>query len=511
MDFAIIAVDLFVVSFDSMLGDVSFLRLIRLLRLARIFILFQLFPELRLLVAGLAGACKSIVWGAALLGLILIMWSILAVQVIHPLNVEIAQSGAYHNCERCPRAFETCFRSLLTLIQQVVAGDAWGQVSLPIMEAYPLSAIFFLGVLLSVGLAIMNLILAVVVNVAISERDRLQEDIKERSWEKSSSDEQALLDACKTLEEGEGRQWDGTVSLEKMVQSCRSNEEFSDNLESYGVSEDDLCVMNEILDPNKTGKIQFQKFVDGVYRLKNFDQVYMLTSMRRTVGEMKHEMKRMKQEMKKAAFSTNEVEDDRCPDDAEKRRAQTKAKIAEAARKQEWLRLVSRAGDCETQDRTGQDLEETSTITGNSSEPGSTSFTTKTSECSAYVRMNGKQASQKATHVSDRGLDVEGMLSQHLAAMQHMHERYMKVIETVGLSLSPTLAPLDVDGSAAECKQAAPWETASPSQTGERMAGVQGGQYWRHNVADMELPSNKACLREDAACNDVSSLFRREL
>ena len=116
------------------------------------------------------GSFRAIMWGTVLLAFVLLVWAIIAVQFIHPLNKKLA----HLDCERCPRAYESVLQSTLTFSQQIVAGDSWGQATVPVIEAYPFSALYFMGVFLTVAVAVMNLILGVVVNVASSEHDRLR-------------------------------------------------------------------------------------------------------------------------------------------------------------------------------------------------------------------------------------------------------------------------------------------------------------------------------------------------
>merc|ERR1719491_2733000 len=110
----------------------------------------------------------------------MLIWSVIAVQFIHPINKEIAErDNVYAQCSLCPHAFESTFQAALTFCTQIVAGDSWGREAVPIIENYPLTAFFFAGVYCSVGLATLNLILGVVVNVATEERERLVRQIAE--------------------------------------------------------------------------------------------------------------------------------------------------------------------------------------------------------------------------------------------------------------------------------------------------------------------------------------------
>merc|ERR1719420_1619479 len=105
-------------------------------------------------------------FGGIVLSALLGFFSILATQVIHPFNVEIA----YPDCERCPRGFQSTKDSMLTLYQQVVAGDSWGLLGVPVVEAHWAGMLLPL-VQLVIGIGAMNLILAVVVDRAVEARE----------------------------------------------------------------------------------------------------------------------------------------------------------------------------------------------------------------------------------------------------------------------------------------------------------------------------------------------------
>lgn len=50
------------------------------------------------------------------------------------MNERVASKGLYDGCERCPRAFKSTFNSALTFTQQIVTGDSWGTISIPVIE-----------------------------------------------------------------------------------------------------------------------------------------------------------------------------------------------------------------------------------------------------------------------------------------------------------------------------------------------------------------------------------------
>lgn len=169
MDFAIVLADVVMIPLEESLGSVpamSMLRIFRLVRLTRAFRAASMFPELKLLLLGFASAIKAIFWGIMMIVLQLTVWSILAVQLLNPINQELTEHYERVGCDRCPHAFESVWMSFLTFFQQVVAGDSWGEVSLPVLQYAPWAILILLPVLVSTQLGMLNLILAVICQAA---------------------------------------------------------------------------------------------------------------------------------------------------------------------------------------------------------------------------------------------------------------------------------------------------------------------------------------------------------
>ena len=84
------------------------------------------------------------------------VWAILGVQLIHPIQAEI---WADTDCEWCKGAFGSVWNASLTIFMTVVAADNWGEVAIPIIDRQPWTFLWFLIVLVTVQLAMLNLIL----------------------------------------------------------------------------------------------------------------------------------------------------------------------------------------------------------------------------------------------------------------------------------------------------------------------------------------------------------------
>lgn len=290
-DFGVIAID----SFFSLLEvfglsfvNVSMLRILRLSRLARATKVFRMFPELKLMMAGLTGAVNAIFWGSVLLFIALLVWSVLAVQFIHPLNKAVhLETNIYDGCPRCPHAFESTFQACLTFTTQIVAGDSWGRETQPIIEYAPVSAVFFLTVYISVGLAIMNLILGVVVNVATEARDRL---LREEADEKLLCENESLstlLVMCQEMDD------DGNdeLTFEEIREGFDANKAFRDTLADMDIGRDDLQIVWTILDSDKSGTVTSKEFVNQIYKMKNSDSQFMLAYIKFYITEIKDKLR----------------------------------------------------------------------------------------------------------------------------------------------------------------------------------------------------------------------------
>merc|ERR1719327_1879266 len=143
--------------------------------------------------------------------MVLLVWGILAVHLIHPINQRVADKGFYDGCERCPRAFSTVFDSMLTFWKQLVAGDSWGTLSEPIIDENRWTSLFFMLVLVTVSLTMLNCILAVVVEAgaaaaAADDHDKAVE--REKMVLKA---EEKLIDLCQGLDSD----CDGVLSFEE--------------------------------------------------------------------------------------------------------------------------------------------------------------------------------------------------------------------------------------------------------------------------------------------------------
>jgi len=275
--------DSVVVLFDILLALLEFagaeattrfsaLRMFRIIKVGRALHTLEMFSELHLMMKGLASAMKSMFWGLVFTVVILLGWSILATQVMHPLNAELFESGAYGDCDRCGRAFKTVWQSFLTFTQQIIAGDSWGAVTVPMIETYPWTGFYFGAVLVSVNLLVINMLLAAVCDSATQARigsmkEQELQALKAKVKEMQEARE-ILVRLCGEIDQDHS----GNITLEELERGVETNTELRDTLTLMGVVGSDLKAVFNIMDSDSSGEVDYHEFANELMKMKSDDE-----------------------------------------------------------------------------------------------------------------------------------------------------------------------------------------------------------------------------------------------
>ena len=135
------------------------LRLVRILRVTRVLRRTGGFRELQKLIRMLSTCLKTLFWSFIFCFIIMTIWALLIVELVNPLMAIVnRETGVFNECEQCLKSTTSVMRANVLLFKTVIAGDSWGQIAVPLVEAYPLTAIIFMGSLLTLVFCVMNLI-----------------------------------------------------------------------------------------------------------------------------------------------------------------------------------------------------------------------------------------------------------------------------------------------------------------------------------------------------------------
>jgi voltage-gated sodium channel len=133
------------------------LRLLRLLRLLRV---ISFLPELRFVIEALIESLKKSIYVLILIFIMLYIYAVAGV-----ILFESIEGGR----------FEDLGEAIITLIQ-IMTLSGWEDVMLPILELRPMSWIYFISFVVLSSIIVLNLFVAILVDVVAERRKRVTED-----------------------------------------------------------------------------------------------------------------------------------------------------------------------------------------------------------------------------------------------------------------------------------------------------------------------------------------------
>ena len=131
----------------------SFL-LLRLLRVFRVLRIISIIPELKLIIEALIDSIKRVFYVSLLLFIILYIYATIG-SIIFGGNI--------------PTRWNNVGVSMITLFQ-VLTLSSWEQVMLPLQEIYWWAWIYFFSFIIICGITMLNLLIAVLVDVVINQK-----------------------------------------------------------------------------------------------------------------------------------------------------------------------------------------------------------------------------------------------------------------------------------------------------------------------------------------------------
>lgn len=231
----------------------SLLRIFRVLRLLRTFRVFKKVPELYGMLRGFVSAMQSMLWGFLMLVIMLLLWAVLSVELIHPISLEVHEKE-----DQCLAAFGSVWSCFLLFFQTLVAGDSWGECTVPIIKREMWTFIPFGGALVSVQLGFMNLILAVIVDRASAAK---AEDVEEKMKERQKAQRKAAKKLAVIFSDIDVN-GDGTISLAELFDGYDGNQDMQEHFAKMDLDKDDLAGLFEFLDEGSTGELSYECFMD---------------------------------------------------------------------------------------------------------------------------------------------------------------------------------------------------------------------------------------------------------
>lgn len=258
---------------------VTLLRMFRLVRVVRALRFLISVPEFYLLITGLYSSIKAIVFGALMLVSVITFWAVISVEVLHPITSRMT----WEDCDRCPDGFRGIFAAALTLFQQIVAGDSWGTISIPLVETAPWTAVLLFSILITISLGMLNLILAVIVERAAEARENDHEaKIKKKNQDRSRSMED-LATLCASMDENNN----GMISYEELLKGYDEVGEFKRFMDLMDLKREDMGIVFNVLDTGNTQEVPYLEFCQHLGNFFKRDPVIMHSLVKYSVMELR--------------------------------------------------------------------------------------------------------------------------------------------------------------------------------------------------------------------------------
>ncbi|CAE8707090.1 unnamed protein product, partial [Polarella glacialis] len=241
-------------AFDSRTGELdklSSLRLVRLTRVVRVFRLVRVLKGLWRLVVGIVNASWTLVWTWVLLALVIYIFSIVATRLIGQPHKGNADMDAY---------FGTMGRSMFTLFQ-VTTTEGWADIARQSMQLEPWTAGFFILYLHVTTFAILNVMIAVIVENTLDQAGNQRTRFLEK---KKMSQRETFQRIYKVFKDGDADK-DGVLTKEEFLLEM-NREDIKRHLEQIGINVCEAENLFSILDYDGSGSLDAEEFLQGLMK-----------------------------------------------------------------------------------------------------------------------------------------------------------------------------------------------------------------------------------------------------
>lgn len=240
----------------SGLGILVILRVLRLFRLARTFKLLVQFREMAILIKGLMSSAGIVVYTLVLLIVMLFIFACAGKELVGSVAQDPDVDPVISDL--AVQYFSTVTVSMLTLVQFVCL-DSVAAIYEPMIKARPILSVYFLCTILVIGIVLMNLITAVMVNSAIEKAQEDKDVMRAIAREKSEKLAHDIRDLFVRLDE------DGSHDISKEEFMNLDDEHMM--LLNECLPEMDPLEIFEAVDVDNSGSVDIEEFAHGVMNL----------------------------------------------------------------------------------------------------------------------------------------------------------------------------------------------------------------------------------------------------
>lgn len=273
------------------------LRVLRLVRLVRMVRTYQAFRVLWELIQGVTETRLTLMWIWVTLGFVMFVFSVFSVQLIY-------RSSTFEGDPVAEEYFGDVPKALVTLLQ-VVTLDSWSFVARPLMKKSGWVGLGFVAAIMVLVMALLNLIVAVIVNNFFA---RKEQDGELKAADQITKKERAVTQLRHLLmmmdEDGSGM-----ISFEEYASAVKTNAELRDMLSAeLGVDPgEELGVWDDVMPRNRHGEISIAEFTHSLRMMSGEAKARESFRITRLAAKQNERLKRLQWRIRHSAESARKL------------------------------------------------------------------------------------------------------------------------------------------------------------------------------------------------------------
>eukprot|EP00929_Paragymnodinium_shiwhaense_P081654 TRINITY_DN4278_c0_g1_i3.p1 TRINITY_DN4278_c0_g1~~TRINITY_DN4278_c0_g1_i3.p1 ORF type:complete len:772 (-),score=114.10 TRINITY_DN4278_c0_g1_i3:315-2630(-) len=248
---------------DATLGNVTVFRALRLLRLGRTIRLLKKVRVLWMMIKGLVDSFTTMWNTLLLLAIVMYLFSCLSMEIITGSELAVGESADPIFQSIVEQHFRSIPITMLTLIQFLTM-DSIAAIYKPLTERQPWLILYFAGVILIVGIVILNLVTAVIVTDAMTGARKERMELAEQETAKRKR----LIKKLGTIFRRLDSDGSGKVSSAEFLKL--SDGDLDEVIEMTGVTRP--LELFQMIDLDMSGELDIDEFCEGLWHVM-VDQV----------------------------------------------------------------------------------------------------------------------------------------------------------------------------------------------------------------------------------------------